>query len=330
MDRKSFLIWLSGLTTSVMVSPATLWDEKAPPEDRWGKLLPLRKFGKTGEEITMLGVGGSHVSWMNESDAQRAIEMAIEGGVRFFDTAEQYGNGRSERYYGKFLTPKYRDEIFLMTKTQARNAESARRDLEGSLRRLNTDYLDLWQIHSVNSARDVDNRIKEGVLEVVLEAKEEGKVRHVGFTGHRTPDAHLRMLEKAGEKLETCQMPVNVADPSYNSFILNVMSELRKQNYGIIAMKTLANGGFFGGRSHGAHGDETSLIPDLLSVEEALHFAWSLPVSTVVSGFNNHEQLQEKIDLARSFQQMNENQRQQLIEKVADLAESGEMEFYKA
>ncbi len=327
MERRSLLKWLGSFTAGLILASQTNAQEQQK-SDRLGKLLPLRKLGRTGEAVTMLGVGGAHLGGMSERDAQETIEIALEGGVRFFDTAEMYQSGGSETRMGKLLTPKYRDEIYLMTKTTARDAENARRDLEDSLRRLNTDYLDLWQVHSVNSPEDVSDRIANGVFEVMTEAKASGKVRHIGFTGHRQPEAHLKVLEES-DIFDTCQMPVNLADPSYSSFINQTMAKLVERNIGVIAMKTLANGGFFGGSSHGQHGDHPKIVPNRVSIAEAINFAWSLPVSVLVTGANNPQQMQEKVDLASSFVAMSEQQRQDLIDKVADLAGTT-VEFYKA
>ncbi len=214
-----------------------------------------------------------------------------------------------------------------MTKTTARNAQNARRHLEDSLRRLNTDYLDLWQVHAVQNPNDADERITNGVFEVMSEAKESGKVRHIGFTGHHQPEAHLRVLEKS-DIFDTCQMPINLADPSYSSFIKQVMPKLVERNIGVLAMKSLANGGFFGGSAHGQHGDNPKIVPNRVSIAEAVSFTWSLPVSVLITGFNNPQQMREKIALANSFVALDEQQRQDLIDKVADLA-GRRVEFYK-
>lgn len=302
-----------------MLAPSELSEWNATSHDRLGEVLPQRKLGATGEAVTMLGVGGWHIGRMSEREAQATIEAALEGGVRFFDSAESYQDGGSERHLGRFLTPKYRQEVFLMTKTNSFSAEQTRSHLEGSLRRLNTEYLDLWQVHSLDGPSDVDSRIEKGVFDVARQAKEEGKVRHVGFTGHEHPSAHQRVLERIDD-FETCQMPINVADPSYNSFIENVIPTLVERNMGILAMKTLANGRFF---------SDPALIPDRISIREALHFVWSLPVSTLITGPDNVEQMKEKIELARSFEEMSEQERQQLIKKVADLAGT-QTEYYKA
>ena len=321
MDRRSFLQWslAAGLGLSATRKPAP---------DRLGDLLPTRELGRTGVAVTMLGVGGWHIGRMSDRDAQATIEAALEGGVRFFDSAESYQSGGSERKLGRFLVPSYREDVFLMTKTTAGTASGARRHLEESLRRTATDYLDLWQVHAINDPQDVQRRLSNGVLDVALQAKAEGKVRHIGFTGHRDPAAHLQMLEETDD-FECCQMPVNVADASYLSFSRRVLPKLADRNLGVIAMKTLANGGFFGGSNHGQHGGKPRVVPNRLSIREALHFAWSLPVSVIVSGPDNIDQMREKIALARSFEPMSEAERSALVDRVADMA-GRDVEFYKA
>ncbi len=328
MERRSLLKWMAGLTAGLLLSSQTNARGDSQSSDRLGTLLPRRQLGRSGSAVTMLGVGGWHIGRMSERDAQETIEVALEGGVRFFDTAESYQSGGSESRLGKLLTPKYRDVVYLMTKTTARDADGARRHLEDSLRRLATDYLDLWQVHSVKSPEDVDGRITDGVFEVMIEAQASGKVRQIGFTGHKRPDAHLRVLEKS-DIFDTCQMPINLADPSYESFILGVLPTLVERQLGVLAMKTLANGGFFGGSKHGEHGDNPKLIPERVSITEAIHFAWSLPISVLITGPDNLDQMKEKIALARSFVGMDSQQRQVLIEKVADQA-GKRVEFYKA
>jgi len=307
---------------------AYLWADE-PSSDPFGQTLPRRLLGRTGEKVTMLGLGGFHIGSLSDRDAQAMIEAAIDGGIRFFDTAQQYQNGGSEAKYGRFLTPKYRDHIFLMTKTLARDSRAARRDLEESLRRLRTDYLDLWQMHSVVSPGDVEERQRNGVMEVMEEAKSSGKVRYIGFTGHRTPNAHRRVLEVT-DQFDTCQMPINAADPSYQSFVKNILPMLAAKNLGVLAMKTLADQGFFGthrwdSRSTGV----SALIPNRISVQEAIHFVWSLPVSVLITGAESLDQLSEKIGLAHSFRGMSAEERQRIIQRVADLAGNA-VEYYKA
>lgn len=281
----------------------------------------------------MLGIGGYHLGWTSERDAEEIIEAALEGGIRFFDSAESYQAGESERRYGKYLLPKYREQVFMMTKTQAFDAETARKHLEGSLKRLNTDYIDLWQVHSLYNPGDVDKRVDAGVLDVVRQAKEEGKVRYIGFTGHSNPEALLRMLERTegNDIFATCQMPVNVVDPSWNSFTEQVMPRLQRRNIGLLAMKTLADGRFFGVKKMPGRvvwRSDDPAVPGYLSIRDALHFAWSLPVSVLITGAENASLVREKVDLARSFTGMSAEERLELVEKVASLAD-GKVEYYK-
>lgn len=329
IDRRAFLKSIAGLTTGILLSSACAeGDEEINQSDRLGTLLPTRRFGRTGEAVTMLAVGGWHIGDMDEAEAQKTIETALEGGVRFFDTAEGYQNGGSESRLGKLLIPKYRDDIFLMTKTRARDADEAWEHLEGSLSRMKTDRLDLWQVHAVRNPADVNERIENGVFDVMMEAKETGKTRYIGFTGHSSPAAHQRVLEKT-DIFDACQLSMNLVDVNYESFIEKVVPTLVERNIGVIGMKALANGGFFGGTQHGRHGTNPKVVPNRVSIPEAVRFVWSLPVSTLVTGPDNADQMQEKIDIAKNFTGMADDERQQLIEKVADMAGTT-VEFYKA
>jgi aryl-alcohol dehydrogenase-like predicted oxidoreductase len=327
MNRRAFLEALMVLTAGLLVPNGAARGEAPARRDRLGPLLPLRKLGRTGVSVTMLGLGGSHVGMMSERDGQATIEAALEGGVRFFDTANNYQGGESERRYGKFLVPAHRDAIVLMTKTMAYDGASARRHLDDSLRRLGTDHLDLWQIHSVASPDDVERRISAGVLDAMLDAKKRGRARHVGFTGHAAPLAHRRMLART-RALETCQMPVNVLDPAYESFIEGVLPALVGRGMGVLAMKTLANGGLLG-RPNNFPSDVPRAIPDRLSVAEALHFVWSLPVSVLISGPNTPAQFRETIAIARAFKPLDAKRRAAVAARVADLG-GRDVEYYKA
>ncbi len=331
--RRQFLKKMTGLTAGVMVPFQNISFGKSASSDKWGSILPLRKLGKTGVNVTMLGVGGYHVGWTTEKDAQAVIEAAIEGGIRFFDTAESYGPHTSEIRYGKYLTPTYREEIFLMTKSTSKDAATMQKHLDASLKRMNTDYLDLWQVHSVTDPKDVDRRIENGVFDVVMKAKEEGKVRHVGFTGHRNPKAHLRVLESTTDNpfFETVQMPINVIDAGQDHFINSVLPKALEQNLGILAMKTLSDGRFFGKKQRldkVQWETDSPAIPDRLSIKEALYFVWSLPVSVLITGAENEELIKEKIKLAKKFSSFNEAERSKLISKVSDLA-AEKVEYYK-
>jgi predicted aldo/keto reductase-like oxidoreductase len=329
--RRDFLKQLAMLTGSLMLPVAGCAGSK---KDKWGEILPLRTLGKTGEKVTMLGLGGFHVGWTTEKDAQEVIERAIEGGIRFFDTAESYDNGGSETRYGKYLVPSYRDDVFIMSKSTAADGPTAKKHLDGTLKRLNCDYIDLWQVHSLQTPEDVDKRIENKVLEVFVKAKAEGKVKHIGFTGHQNPFAHKHMLERtAGNDIfETVQMPVNVIDSHFHSFIKNVLPLALDRNFGILAMKTLSDGRFFREKKRLDRiqwETDDPLVPGYVTVKEALNFVWSLPVSVLITGAENKEFLNEKIELAKNFTGYSEGDRNELLAKVIEKA-GNKVEYYKA
>lgn len=328
--RREFIKQLAMLTGSLMLPVSCITGTK---KDKWGEILPLRKLGKTGEKVTMLGLGGYHVGWTTEKDAQEVIEKAIEGGVRFFDTAESYGNGESETRYGKYLVPKYRDDVFIMSKSTAKDGATAKQHLEGTLKRLQCDYIDLWQVHSLETPEDVDYRIKNGVLDVFEEAKAEGKVKHLGFTGHQNPFAHKHMLEETADNniFETVQMPINVIDSHFHSFIKNVFPTASDSNFGILAMKSLSDGRFFGEKKvldAIQWESEDPLVPGYISVKEALYFVWSLPVSVLITGAENKDLVVEKIELAKNFIEISEDERVELLSRVLQKA-GNDIEYYK-
>ena len=245
ITRRKLLQRLALLTGASLAPWRALGAEETALSDKLGPVLPQRTLGKTGLKVTMLTVGGSHIGRPAESVAQAVIEAAIESGIRTFDTAQLYQNGGSEERYGKFLTPKYREHVLIFTKTMAEDAATARAHLDGSLQRMKTDYLDLWALHDLRDIAKADTRV-HNVLDVMLKAKQDGKVRHIGFTGHGSWKTHAHVLELT-DAFETCQMPINIADPSYESFTLNVLPILVKRNMGVFAMKTLAADGLMGG-----------------------------------------------------------------------------------
>lgn len=328
-DRRMFLKSLAGATAGLSLAGSA--KASADDRDRLGEVLPKRKLGRTNQYVTMLGTGGYHVGWTTERDAQEVIEASLEGGVRFFDTAESYADGTSETRYGKYLTPKYRDLIFLMSKSTGRDAKTVKDHLEGTLRRLKTDHLDLYQVHAISTPDDVDSRIQLGVLDVLLKAKEEGKIKFLGFTGHQNPFAHARMLERTKESdiFDTVLMPVNVLDQTYFSFTQNIMPKALERNMGILAIKSLADGRFFARKEQAGWTTDDPLIPNYLSIKEAMHFVWSLPVSVLISGNENATYMREKIALARSFTKLTEEQKSVLIDKVKHIALTGNIEYFK-
>jgi aryl-alcohol dehydrogenase-like predicted oxidoreductase len=322
ITRRELLQKLALLTGATLVPWSASGAGEETLSDKLGPIMPQRTYGKTGMKVNMITVGGSHIGRPSESVAQAVIEAAIENGIRTFDTAQLYQNGGSEERYGKFLTPKYREHVLIFTKTMAEDAATARAHLEGSLRRMKTDYVDLWELHDIRTIDKADLRVP-AVLPVMLKAKEEGKVRHIGFTGHGSWKTHAHVLAMPeSEAFETCQMPINIADPSYESFTLNVLPTLVQRNMGINAMKTLAGDGLMGGRG----GAGPRIIPDRVSVHDALRYVWSLPISTLVSGMASVAHLEANVATAKTFVAMSESERQALIASVADLAQTGEME----
>jgi predicted aldo/keto reductase-like oxidoreductase len=328
-DRRTFLKSLAAVTAGLSAGCAGLGGKTET--DRLGEVLPRRKFGRTGEYVTMLGTGGFHVGWTTEKDAQEVIEAALEGGVRFFDTAESYSKGISEERYGKYLTPKYRDLIFLMSKTTGPDAKTVQEHLEGSLRRLKVDQIDLYQVHSIRTPQDVDDRIQNGVLDFMIKAKEQGKIKYIGFTGHQNPFAHAHMLDRTSENdiFDGVLMPVNVLDQAYFSFAENVIPKALDRNLGIMSIKSLADGRFFAKKEQARWTTDDPVIPNYMSIEEAMHFVWSLPVSVLITGSETAEMMREKIEIARSFSKMSEDQRNNLVDKVRDIALTGKVEYFK-
>jgi aryl-alcohol dehydrogenase-like predicted oxidoreductase len=334
-SRRTFLRNLSFATSGLLLRDRILSRNPVSSFDSLGYVLPKRKLGKTGVEVTMLGVGGYHIGWTTEKEAEEVIEAAIDGGVRFFDTAHGYGGGESERRYGKYLNPKYRDDIFLMTKSTAKNYDTARSELEESLRRLKTDQVDLWQLHSLTSPDDTDGRIKNGVLRFAEEALKEGKTKYVGFTGHSSPYAHLRMLEQAGDSglFSTLQMPINVVDAaSEHSFVEKVIPKSMDYEIGLLAMKTLAAGRFFKSteiQDEVIWESESPVVPKHVSLQDAIYFSWSMPVSVLITGAENVTLLNEKIEMAKNFSKLSEDRRVGIVDKLTEIAEAGEVEYYK-
>lgn len=326
MHRREFIL---ALTTAASFAQ-TLATESS---DAFGKILPKRPLGATGEMVTMLGLGGFHIGWTTEALAEATIEAALEEGIRFFDTAESYGPGTSEERYGKYLVPKFRDQIFLMTKTTAGNAALAQEHLDASRKRLATDVIDLWQIHALESPEDVDARLTAGVMDVFLKAKESGAIRHIGFTGHASPYAHLKIMERYGPIFSAAQFPINPVDAAApHSFVNQVIPGLLQQKIGILAMKTLADGHFFGKKIMNKQTiweTKTPVVPDALSMEDCLNFAWSLPISVLIAGAEKPEFIRDKAVICRNFASLKEVTRLKMIERVGSFVTEGQVEYYK-
>jgi predicted aldo/keto reductase-like oxidoreductase len=300
------------------------WASGCSEQDSLGQVLPKRKLTRDGERVTAFCLGGYHLGFTEDpKEAERMLERSMELGIRFYDNARKYHKGRAEEYMGRFLTPKYRDKIFLMSKAPDRTAQGVREQLDASLKALKTDYLDLWQIHALGTPEDVDERINNGVLDVFLEAKASGKVRYIGFTGHRNPKTHLHFLEfldKRGLLLDTCQMPLNVCDPNFESFEEHVLPVLLQKEYGVIAMKTMAGGSMMGGRIDTTPDDiKTKDIPDVVSKTDLslanLHqYVYSLPVSSLCSGCRQLHEIEENVAVLNNLKNLSEGDKKKLVE----------------
>jgi len=317
MNRRYFLEHTL-LAGGALLGSSGLWAAplKLGDSDRLGPLLPTRQFGRSNERVTLFGLGGYHLpkAERNGVDPQAIIEKALEGGVRFFDVAYNYYGGRSEELYGKYLTPKYREDIFLMSKSDAENGKTAREDLETSLRRLKTDYLDLWLMHSLDDAADVDRRFEAGVFETFLKAKTSGKVRYIGCSGHVWPEAHRRVMDRVADQIDYFQLPVNAVDASARrSFTTDLLPDLAKHGYAIGAMKSFSDGQFFR-RNQVGSGDP--IIPNFLSVQEALWFVLSQPITCLVSGNDKLEYLDENLEVVRQFTGLSSAEQERIISRV--------------
>ncbi len=280
--------------------------------------IPRRPFGTTGEQVSILGLGGWHLGVpKTDRDAVRLVREAIDSGVTFMDNAWDYNDGVSEERMGKALQGR-RDQVFLMTKlcTHGRDGRTAMRQLEESLRRLGTDHLDLWQIHEV--AFDDEPRrhfAKGGAVEALDRARQQGKVRFVGFTGHKDPALHLEMLSY-DYAWDSCQLPLNCFDGSFRSFEQRVLPELARRGIAPIGMKSFC-------------GDARGLKAKAVTPAEALSYALSLPVATVVSGMESPRILRQNVAIARAFRSMSVAAQQRLRRRVAGLAADGRFELYK-
>jgi aryl-alcohol dehydrogenase-like predicted oxidoreductase len=280
--------------------------------------IPRRAFGRTGVEVSALALGGYHIGMIkSEREALRIIREALDAGINFLDNAWEYHDGRSEELMGKALEGR-RHEAFLMTKlcTHGRDRRVAMRQLEESLRRLKTDYLDLWQIHEVVYENDPDLHFAPGgAVEALEQAKREGKVRFVGFTGHKHPDIHLKMLAR-GFPFDACQFPLNVFDATFRSFEQRVLPEVIRQGIAPLGMKSMC-------------GEGLPVKKRAVTPTEALRYAMSLPVASTVSGIDSLKILRQNLRIARDFTPLSAEEMRRLRERCAEAASDGRFELYK-
>ncbi len=325
--RRNFLKQTAALSVAGLLSN---WAMDALAADRIGMLLPQRRLTRNGEKVTAFTLGGYHLGKApTPAHAEKLLERSMELGVRFYDNARGYHSGYAEELYGKFLIPKYREEIFLMTKSPGRSRGDAQKHLDESLKTMNTDHLDLWTIHTITTKEDVDNRINEGVLDTFLEAKEKGKTRYIGFSCHTNPKTALYFidfLEKRGLEFDTCQCPVNVTDPGFESFQKLLLPVLLEKEYGIIAMKSMAGGGIIGRRfdlTPKEFKDED--IKDLtaetsLSMKQLHQYVYSLPVSSLCSGCETVEELEHNVTVLKALEKLSDSEMKNIEQLTAPFA----------
>src|SRR6266851_10199953 len=279
-----------------------------------------RKLGSTGEKVSAIGIGGWHLSLkhVDEDLSLRIVRAAIDRGINFMDNCWDYNDGESERRMGKALRNGYREKAFVMTKIDGRTKQEAAKQLDESLRRLQVDYIDLVQHHEVIRYEDPHRIFHEtGANAALLEARDAGKLRYIGFTGHKDPHIHLHMLEVAAEngfKFDTAQMPLNVMDAHYRSFEKLVVPELVKQKIGVLGMKSMANG--------------ILLKSNTATPIECLHYALNLPTSVVITGIDSMKILDQAIEAVESFHPLSDPELTALLSKTAAAASHGEFELF--
>jgi aryl-alcohol dehydrogenase-like predicted oxidoreductase len=278
-----------------------------------------RPLGKTGEKVSAIGLGGAHIGGGVPEMATRIVRTAVDRGITFMDNCWDYSNGECERRMGVALRDGYRQKVFLMTKFDGRTKQSVARQIDESLGRLQTGHIDLLQYHENIRMDDPDKFFAaNGPLEALLEAKKAGKIRYIGFTGHKDPAVHLKMLEMAAQHkfhFDSCQMPLNVMDYHFRSFAHQVVPKLVEQGTAVLAMKSLAAGAIV--RS----GTVTAI--------ECLHYALNLPTSVVITGMDSLERVDQAMEAVRTFQPMSESQLAALVAKTRDAAMSGSFELFK-
>ena len=283
--------------------------------------IPYRILGRTGEKVSAIGIGGYHLGrpGLEADESIRIVRSALDEGINFLDNCWDYNGGESEIRMGKALRDGYRQKAFLMTKIDGRDKATATSQINDSLKRLQTDRIDLLQFHEVIRESDPDRIFAAGgALEAVQQALKAGKVRYIGFTGHKSPEIHLKMLATASShqfRFDAVQMPLNVMDHHFSSFETEVLPVLLKENIGVLGMKPM--------------GDHFILQSKTVTAVECLHYPMNLPTSVVITGCDSLPILEQALNAARSFQPMSKEQVATLLAKTAQAARSGEYELYK-
>ena len=321
MDRRDFLktatTAVSVAATEQLLAPILHAEGKTPEVD--GMLY--RTLGRTGERISAIGLGGYHIgkSTLQEQEAIQLMRQAIDRGITFMDNCWDYNDGVSEVRMGKALADGYRNKVFLMTKIDGRTKEAAAQQIEDCLKRLQTDRVDLMQFHEVIRLEDPDRIFAEGgAMEAMVEAKKAGKVRYIGFTGHKDPYVHLRMLNEArarGVHFDAVQMPLNVMDAHFRSFEHDVLPVLTREGIGVLGMKAFA--------------DSYILNSKTVKPIECLHYCLNLPIATQITGIDNQMVLDQALEAARTFRPMSAEEVAGLLGRTKLAAQQGKYELYK-
>ena len=318
--RRDFLgrvaVGIAGITGGNMAPSAM---EKALAATKSEGMI-YRKLGRSGERVSLLGLGGFHIAMhTNEQESIRIVRTAIDRGVTFMDNCWDYNDGVSETRMGKALRDGYRQKVFLMTKTDGQTKDAWDKQLHESLERLETDVIDLIQFHEVIRPGDPDRIFgKNGAFEAALAARKAGKVRYIGFTGHKDPAIHLKMLNTGFQHdftFDSVQMPLNVLDPHYHSFAKEVVPVCVKHGIGVLGMKPLADGAI----------PRDNVLPAI----DCLHYAMNLPTSVVINGCESLERLEQGLEAVRTFKPLSESQVAALLAKTAKVAANGGLELFK-
>jgi predicted aldo/keto reductase-like oxidoreductase len=321
MERRDFLKTASAATVGAAI-PATA--QTAHPNTSVKRPeapgMIYRELGTTGERVSAIGMGGYHLGKQPEaSESIQLIHAGIDRGITFMDNCWDYNDGISEVRMGQALRNGYRQKVFLMTKMDGRTAVEYNKQLEQSLGRLQTDMIDLVQFHEVIRMEDPDRIFAPGgAIEAATAARQAGKIRYIGFTGHKDPAVHLRMLETAQNHnfhFDTVQMPINVMDAHFRSFTRDVMPVALKQGIGVLAMKTF--------------GDHYILSSNTVQPIEALHYGLTLPVSVVITGIDTTQVLDQAFEAARTFKPLDQAQMNSLLARTATAASDGKFELFK-
>jgi predicted aldo/keto reductase-like oxidoreductase len=313
MSRRLFLKSATAATVLASATPYVLLAET-------NEGMPLRVLGRTGEKVSAIGLGGFHIGKQaDEEESITIIRKAIDQGITFMDNCWDYNGGTSEIRMGKALHDGYRQKVFLMTKCDGRTKAAATRQIDESLKRLQTDRIDLMQLHEIIRLEDPDRIFAAGgAIEAMLDARQAGKIRYIGFTGHKDPFVHLRMLEVAAAhkfRFDTVQMPLNVMDPHFRSFEHQVLPRLIADEIGVLGMKSM--------------GDPFILESKTVTPIECLHYALNLPTSVVITGIDSLKILNQALEAARTFKPMSGETVSRLLARTATAAATGNYEPFK-